>query len=69
MILGGCPGRPHSGAWVAFLSSIERRELESQPWYGSLANHGVLTIAAVMGGRPPRSSRGSRVPKGTGPPP
>ena len=46
MILGG----PTAGAWVAFLSSIERRELESQPWYGILANHSVLTIAAVMGG-------------------
>ncbi len=46
MILGG----PTAGAWVAFLSSIERRELESQPWYGILANHSVLTIAAIMGG-------------------
>ncbi len=46
MILGG----PTAGAWVAFLSSIERRELESQPWYGILANHATLVIAAVMGG-------------------
>lgn len=46
MVLGG----PTAGAWVAFLSSIERRELESQPWYGILANHSVLAIAAVMGG-------------------
>jgi diguanylate cyclase (GGDEF)-like protein len=46
MILGG----PTAGAWVAFLSSIERRELESQPWYGVLANHAVLVIAAVLGG-------------------
>jgi len=46
MILGG----PTAGAWVAFLSTIERRELESQPWYGILANHSVLAIAAVMGG-------------------
>jgi diguanylate cyclase (GGDEF)-like protein len=46
MILGG----PTAGAWVAFLSSIERRELESQPWYGILANHSVLAAAAVMGG-------------------
>jgi len=46
MILGG----PTAGAWVAFLSSIERRELESQPWYGILANHSVLVIAAVLGG-------------------
>lgn len=46
MILGG----PTAGAWVAFLSTIERRELESQPWYGTLANHAVLAIAAVLGG-------------------
>jgi diguanylate cyclase (GGDEF)-like protein len=46
MILGG----PTAGAWVAFLSTIERRELESQPWYGILANHAVLAIAAVIGG-------------------
>jgi diguanylate cyclase (GGDEF)-like protein len=46
MILGG----PTAGAWVAFLSTIERRELESQPWYGILANHAVLAIAAVLGG-------------------
>jgi len=46
MILGG----PTAGAWVAFLSSIERRELESQPWYGILANHSMLVVAAVMGG-------------------
>lgn len=46
MVLGG----PTAGAWVAFLSTIERRELESQPWYGILANHAVLAIAAVLGG-------------------
>jgi diguanylate cyclase (GGDEF)-like protein len=46
MVLGG----PTAGAWVAFLSTIERRELSSQPWYGALANHAVLAFAAVMGG-------------------
>ena len=46
MVLGG----PTAGAWVAFLSTIERRELEQQPWYGVLANHGTLVIGAVMGG-------------------
>jgi diguanylate cyclase (GGDEF)-like protein len=46
MLLGG----PTAGAWVAFLSTIERRELEEQPWYGILANHSVLVVAAVMGG-------------------
>lgn len=46
MALGG----PTAGAWVAFLSTIERRELESQPWYGILANHAVMATAAVAGG-------------------
>ena len=46
MVLGG----PTAGAWVAVLSTIERRELESQPWYGILANHATLAIGAVTGG-------------------
>jgi diguanylate cyclase (GGDEF)-like protein len=45
-VLGG----PTAGAWVAFLSTIERRELEQQPWYGVLANHAVFVIGAVAGG-------------------
>ncbi|MFL5678064.1 MAG: GGDEF domain-containing protein [Chloroflexota bacterium] len=46
MVLGG----PTAGAWVAFVSTIERRELESVPWYGTLANHSVWALAAVIGG-------------------
>ena len=46
MALGG----PTAGAWVAFLSTLERRELESQPWYGTLANHASMAFAAVVGG-------------------
>ncbi|HEY3334340.1 MAG TPA: GGDEF domain-containing protein [Candidatus Limnocylindrales bacterium] len=46
MILGG----PTAGAWVALLSTIDRRELESQPWYGTLANHAAIATAAVLGG-------------------
>jgi diguanylate cyclase (GGDEF)-like protein len=45
MVLGG----PTAGAWVAFLSTVELRELESQPWYGILANHTVLVTGAVVG--------------------
>jgi diguanylate cyclase (GGDEF)-like protein len=63
MILGG----PTAGAWVAFLSSIERRELESQPWYGILANHSVLTIAAVMGGLTTQIVAGLTGADGSGP--
>ncbi len=46
MVLGG----PTAGAWVAFLSTLERRELDTQPWYGILANHAILVIGAVAGG-------------------
>jgi diguanylate cyclase (GGDEF)-like protein len=46
MVLGG----PTAGAWVAFLATLERRELESQPWYGTLANHAVTALGAVVGG-------------------
>ena len=45
MVLGG----PTAGAWVAFLSTLELRELETQPWYGILANHAVLVTGAVLG--------------------
>jgi diguanylate cyclase (GGDEF)-like protein len=46
MILGG----PTAGAWVAFLATTDRRELQSQPWYGVVANHASIAIAAVAGG-------------------
>ena len=46
MVLGG----PTAGAWVAFVSTIERRELDEVPWYGTLANHSVMAFAAVVGG-------------------
>jgi len=46
MVLGG----PTAGAWVGFLCTLERRELEQQPWYGVFANHSVFVIATVAGG-------------------
>ena len=47
MVLGG----PIAGGWVAFLSSVERRELDGEvPWYGALANHAGFALAAVAGG-------------------
>ena len=45
-VLGG----PTAGAWVAFVSTLERRELDSVPWYGTLANHALMALAAVIGG-------------------
>lgn len=46
MALGG----PVAGAWVAMLASFDRHELDETPWYGILANHGALALAAVAGG-------------------
>ena len=46
MVLGG----PIAGGWVAFIASFERRELREAPWYGTLANHASLALAAILGG-------------------
>ena len=46
MVLGG----PIAGGWVAFIASFERRELTEMPWYGALANHAGLALAAIAGG-------------------
>ena len=46
MVLGG----PIAGGWVAFIASFERRELTEMPWYGALANHSGLALAAILGG-------------------
>jgi diguanylate cyclase (GGDEF)-like protein len=43
-------GGPVAGGWVAMISSFDRRELEEVPWYGVLANHSALSIAAIAGG-------------------
>ncbi len=46
MLLGG----PVAGGWVAFIATIELRELREVPWYGTLTNHAVHASAAVLGG-------------------
>lgn len=46
MALGG----PVAGGWVAMLATFERRELDEVPWYGILANHAGLAVAAIAGG-------------------
>lgn len=46
MLLGG----PVAGGWVAFISTVEVRELREVPWYGALANHATQAGAAVLGG-------------------
>ena len=45
-ILGG----PVAGAWVAVLGTVDLRELREAPWYGVLANHAALILAAFAGG-------------------
>jgi diguanylate cyclase (GGDEF)-like protein len=46
MALGG----PVAGGWVAAIATIEIRELREVPWFGTLSNHAIVTIAAVIGG-------------------
>jgi putative nucleotidyltransferase with HDIG domain len=47
MFLGG----PAVAGWVAALGTTEIRELRGRvPWYGTLANHAVLVVPAVMAG-------------------
>ena len=43
-------GGPVAGGWVAMISTLEARELREVPWYGSLANHAGIALAAVLGG-------------------
>lgn len=46
MTLGG----PVAAGWVAAVSTLEIRELREVPWFGALANHAVMALAAVVGG-------------------
>jgi len=47
MALGG----PVAAGWVALLGTTEVRELRGRiPWYGTLANHAVTVLPAVVGG-------------------
>ncbi len=43
-------GGPVAGGWVAFISTIELRELREVPWYGTLANHASQAFAAIVAG-------------------
>jgi diguanylate cyclase (GGDEF)-like protein len=43
-------GGPVAGAWVALLATFDRRELREAPWYGVLANHAGIALAALIGG-------------------
>ena len=45
-------GGPVAGGWVAMISTLEPRELRASevPWYGTLANHCSIALAAVLAG-------------------
>jgi diguanylate cyclase (GGDEF)-like protein len=47
VVAGTLLGGPLAGALMGLLSEFELRELRTQPWYGTLANHAVSMIAAV----------------------
>src|SRR5262245_46998348 len=47
MVLGG----PAVAGWVAAIGTTEVREVRGRvPWYGTLANHAVVTLPAVLAG-------------------
>ncbi|TMD33145.1 MAG: HD domain-containing protein [Chloroflexi bacterium] len=44
-------GGPIVAGWVALIGSTEMRELRGRiPWYGTLANHAMITLPALAGG-------------------
>jgi putative nucleotidyltransferase with HDIG domain len=46
MALGG----PVAAGWVAAIGTTELREVRGRiPWYGTLANHGGIVLAAILG--------------------
>jgi diguanylate cyclase (GGDEF)-like protein len=50
IVAGTLLGGPFAGALLGLLSEFELRELRTQPWYGTLANHAVSILSAVAGG-------------------
>jgi diguanylate cyclase (GGDEF)-like protein len=47
IVAGTLLGGPLAGALLGFFSEFEVREIRTQPWYGTLANHAVSIISAV----------------------
>ena len=42
-------GRPVAAGWVAAIATIEEYgELREVPWFGTLSNHAIVTLAAVI---------------------
>lgn len=47
IVAGSILGGPFAGALMGWVSELEIREIRTQPWYGTLANHAVSAISAV----------------------
>jgi putative nucleotidyltransferase with HDIG domain len=51
LIAAATLGGPTAAAWVAVLGTTEVRELRGRiPWYGTLTNHAVILLSAVVAG-------------------
>jgi diguanylate cyclase (GGDEF)-like protein len=50
IVAGAVLGGPLVGGLMGLVSEFEVRELRTQPWYGTLANHSVAVIAAIAAG-------------------
>jgi hypothetical protein len=51
-------GGPAAGGIVAFVGTLELRELRDAPWYGLLANHSALALSGVAAGLAMASASG-----------
>lgn len=47
IVAGTILGGPLAGALMGLISELEVREIRTQPWYGTLANHAVAVLAAI----------------------
>jgi diguanylate cyclase (GGDEF)-like protein len=50
VVAGTILGGPVVGAWMGLLSQFELRELRSVSWFGVVANHAIIALAAMAGG-------------------
>ncbi|HTK46065.1 MAG TPA: HD-GYP domain-containing protein [Patescibacteria group bacterium] len=55
-VLGG----PTAAAWIALIGTTESRELRGRvAWYGTLTNHAVITLPAILGALAIKALRGA----------
>jgi diguanylate cyclase (GGDEF)-like protein len=50
IVAGTLLGGPFVGGLMGLLSEWEAREVRGTPWYGTIANHGVAGVSAVVAG-------------------